>query len=76
MFFNKKADFDRKIERSQKDHNRPEIKRVMEENSNLIDWKDVTALIVAGIQVIAPKALLLILMYSLIGLFFFYVVAN
>ena len=76
MFLNKKADFDRKFERSPKDYNRPEVKQVMEENSNLIDWKDVTALIIAGIQVLAPKALLLILMYSLIGLFFFYVVAN
>jgi|GEM_PF-6312977 len=76
MFFNKKADFDRQIERSQKDYNRPEVKQVMEENSNLIGWKDVAALIIAGIQVLAPRALLLILMYSLIGLFFFYVVAN
>ncbi len=76
MLFNKKIRFDRQIDKSQRDYEQPEVKQVMEENCKLIDWKDVAALIIAGVQVLAPRAILFILFYSLIGIFFFYVVAN
>ncbi len=76
MLFNKKIRFDRQIDKSQRDYEQPEVKQVMEENCKLIDWKDVAALIIAGVQVLALRAILFILFYSLIGIFFFYVVAN
>ncbi len=76
MLFNRKAEIEQNNQLQKTDLERPEAKQAMEDNSKMIDWLDILALFIAGVQVIAPRALILILMYSMIGLFFYWFVAN
>ncbi len=70
MFLQKKVDIDRSIEKSKQTYRDPGVKKVMEENADSIDWVDIAALTMAGLQVLAPRVIIIILSYILIGLLF------
>ncbi len=76
MYLNHKPDIEQGEQPLNSTRERTGAKPAMEENSKMIDWLDILALIIAGVQVLAPRALILILMYSMIGLFFYWFVAN
>ncbi len=76
MFFNRKAEIEPGNRPQNSTRDRQEAKQVMEDNSKMIDWMDILALFIAGVQVLAPRALILILMYSMIGLVFYWFMAN
>jgi len=75
MIFKKKAEFDRAIEKSKEEYRQPEARKVMEDNAEEIGWKDILALTIAGLQVVAPRVLLFILSYLLLAFLFMQFVA-
>ncbi len=68
MLFNKKAEIDRSIDKSKATYEQPEVKKIMQENAEEVDWKDILALTIAGIQVLAPRTALFIASYVLVAL--------
>ena len=77
MSFKKKSEFDNSIDKAETiTYRQPEIKKVMEDNAEQICWKDVLALTIAGMQVLAPRVLIFILSYLLLGYLFVRFIAN
>lgn len=61
------------IERSNKEYDHPGGQGTMKESARYIDWKDLIALTIASIQVLAPRVALLVLSYLLVVLGIFWV---
>ena len=71
MFFDERA----RPDKNRAQYQDPNVKETMEENAEQVDFKDLIALTIAGLQVLAPRVIILTLSYLLIIVLFILFVA-